>query len=87
MIYSQDSETEELTGSFFESCKEIKWFFMERSSHYMFGSKPYGVCAELIIRDMIKHCKGNFTNSWYVSSTMDFPAQGLSSVVHYCKDT
>ena len=52
-------EAEEPQGSFFENCQEIKWFLMGRSSHYMFGSKPYGVCAELILRDMIKYCKGN----------------------------
>ena len=53
--YCTDLESEE---SFFKCCQQIKWFFMGRSSHHMFGSRSYGTVAELIIRDMIQNCKG-----------------------------
>ncbi|KAL5260015.1 hypothetical protein ACHWQZ_G010210 [Mnemiopsis leidyi] len=52
--YCTDLESEE---SFFKCCQQIKWFFMGRSSHHMFGSRSYGTVAELIIRDMIQNCK------------------------------
>ena len=51
-------ESEDPEESFFTSCHKMKWFFMGRSSHHMFGSQPSGTIAELITRDMIQNCKG-----------------------------
>ena len=52
-------ESEDPEESFFASCQKMKWFFMGRSSHHMFGSQPWtGTIAELITRDMIENCKG-----------------------------